>query len=339
VAGEATFDFQVDQSVYDEYAGDVQDYGYAWIVAASQWSSAFDEAAVSRGFAYDPNGNGDIHIYVTRDELLGGNVASNATGYNGTGYIYVAASVFASRNPTYIANVAFHEMGHSLGFIDVDGGCGSNSGMASPTSTTEDRASPGPCDVRAVLDKYGADASPILINVTGEGVSLEDPVVGPYFDIYANGNPVQLSWPKRNVGFLVLDRNGNGAIDDGKELFGNATPTLAGGPAANGYLALRDFDLDGNDLVDAKDTVFSKLRIWLDANQDGRSTPSELRGLSDLGIVSIALDYRESRKRDEWGNEFQYRASVELTRGRTISYDVFLVTISTACASATDGRK
>jgi hypothetical protein len=69
------------------------------------------------------------------------------------------------------------------------------------------------------------------------------------------------------------------------------------------------------------------LRVWIEQDRDGVGQPSELRTLSDVGVIAISVEYRESNKRDRWGNRFKYRAKVKARdpRMNKYSYDVFLV--------------
>jgi len=159
---------------------------------------------------------------------------------------------------------------------------------------------------------------------------------GVKFDLNANGTPDRLSWtaPGSGSAWLTLDRDHNNTIDSGKELFGNFTfqPEPQAGVERNGFRALAEYDkpenggnADGN--IDAKDAVFSHLRLWQDANQNGLSESGELHSLSEFGIESISLDYKESRHRDRYGNEFRYRAKLygqnHFDLGKW-AYDVFL---------------
>lgn len=162
-------------------------------------------------------------------------------------------------------------------------------------------------------------ASPILVDLDGDGLALTHPLAGVTFDLLGNGQPVRTGWTSGAAldAFLVLDRNGNGVIDSGSELFGNYTeqPSPEKKGEANGFLALAVFDErrnGGNDdrWIDAEDAIFSKLRLWLDANHDGVSQAAELFSLPARGVEGISLKYRESKRADTFGNVFRYKSRV-----------------------------
>jgi hypothetical protein len=110
------------------------------------------------------------------------------------------------------------------------------------------------------------------------------------FDHDGDGVKHGTGWVKADDGILVLDRNGNGTIDSGTELFGDNTIKAGGIKAQNGFDALKEMDSNSDGLVDANDARFVELRIWRDLNQDGTSELNELSTLSSLGIRSIGVN-------------------------------------------------
>ena len=176
-----------------------------------------------------------------------------------------------------------------------------------------------------------------MIDIAGNGFRLTDTVNGIMFDWANSGTKEQTAWT--DVGsddaFLVLDRNGNGTIDNGTELFGNFTPQPdpPSGVVRNGFLALAEYDKSANGgyqdgVIDRNDAVFMSLRLWRDANHNGISEWWELRTLSELNLESISLDFRQSKRTDQYGNQFRYRARVKDSRPGSVghwAWDVFFV--------------
>jgi hypothetical protein len=179
------------------------------------------------------------------------------------------------------------------------------------------------------------DPSPVLVDVLGDGFNLTDAPGGVLFDLNSDGVRERISWTAAGSddAWLALDRDGNGAIDNGRELFGNYTPQPKS-VNANGFIALAEYDGrdkggNGDGMINAADVVYNSLRLWRDANHNGVSDSDELHTLPSLNVVTFSLAFRESRRRDRWGNEFRYRARVygnARTGNGRWAYDLFLLT-------------
>jgi hypothetical protein len=172
-------------------------------------------------------------------------------------------------------------------------------------------------------------ASPIIIDIDGGGIQLTSWQNGVSFDVGADGITEQTGWTAQfsTNCFLALDRNGNGKIDNGAELFGNGTPQPAS-DAPNGYEALAVFDDlvnggNGDYAITNSDSVFANLRLWCDTNHDGASSANELFTLSQKGVQVISLDYRALTFVDSFENAYHYKSWALVNAVKRNTYDIF----------------
>ena len=247
----------------------------------------------------------------------------------------------------------FPQTGCAYGFMNNGGICGRSSEYlsncdyfdgeydAETCSCTEPSACqspPGGCEPYGGWDEQTCSCnpalSPIVVDVAGDGFDLTNSHDGVNFDMTSDGLPERMSWTAANSddAWLVLDRNGNGAIDSGTELFGNFT-TQPESTEKNGFLALAEFDKPANGgnsdgKITAADSVFSNLRLWQDVNHNAVSESSELYLFQAFDLNIIELDYKASKKTDEFGNTFRFRSKVKGGPISSVSrwaWDVFLV--------------
>lgn len=178
--------------------------------------------------------------------------------------------------------------------------------------------------------------TPIIIDTDGSGFHLTSAANGIKFDFFGNGQTLQVAWtqPGSTNGWLAIDLNGNGVIDSGQELFGNASPQPPLAPNEpdsdlNGFRALAEYDTNGDGVINKKDAQWGQLLVWIDTNHDGVSQPNELHHLDDIGIHSISLKYTQSPMTDAYGNQFKLKGHLNPDKGDNVNrviYDVYLTT-------------
>lgn len=165
---------------------------------------------------------------------------------------------------------------------------------------------------------------PVVVSLDDERYELTDTKGGVEFDLNGDGVTERIPWTAgKDDTFLVLDRNGNGMIDDGRELFSHVSPQHPS-RTPNGFEALRMFDdplNGGNDdgRLNGHDEIFGSLRLWLDADSDGSTDAGELVSLSSVGLAEIELDYSDALQHDDkHGNTFRYSAPAHFDDGRSV---------------------
>lgn len=161
---------------------------------------------------------------------------------------------------------------------------------------------------------------PLIIDFGAEGITLKSLEHGVNFDLDNNGFAEKTAWIGTEDGFLALDRNGNGKIDNGGELFGDQVIMKDGAKSTSGFVALKELDDKENGKIDSNDNAYDQLRVWIDANHNGKSESSELKSLKETGIVSISLDYHEvSLVDDETGTRIAETADVLMRNGDAVT--------------------
>ena len=147
-----------------------------------------------------------------------------------------------------------------------------------------------------------AMTDPLVINLSGVAGDLTAQKYS--FDIDADGDADQISFAGQGGGFLALDRNGDGTINDGGELFGTES--------GNGFKDLAEFDTDGNQWIDENDAVFDKLRIWMKSE----SGQDQLVALGQAGVGAIYLG--------NVSTEFAVKDEANTQQGQVRSSGMFL---------------
>ena len=143
---------------------------------------------------------------------------------------------------------------------------------------------------------------PLVINLSGAPGDLTEQKYS--FDIDSDGDADQISFAGKGSGFLALDRNDDGTINDGGELFGTES--------GNGFKDLAEFDTDGNQWIDENDAVFDKLRIWM-KDETGRD---QLVALGQAGVGAIYLG--------NVSTEFAVKGAANTQQGQVRSSGMFL---------------
>jgi hypothetical protein len=132
-------------------------------------------------------------------------------------------------------------------------------------------------------------ATPIVLDLNGDGIHTLAMDAGVTFDLLANGQAVQTGWVSPQDGLLVRDVNHDGTINDGGELFGSSTLLADGQRALDGYQALGALDSNQDGVINVADASFAELGVWVDSDSDGISETGEIRSLASLGITQLDL--------------------------------------------------
>jgi hypothetical protein len=255
----------------------------------------------------------------------------------------------------YISYVAAHEFYHVLGWDDYPAGSGLAAGCDGVSLMAGSynghpglpgdimcgdvipigNSYPPSSGVNCALEPGHPDCSPLLIDTNGNGFALTWARNGVDFDLNADGRRETVGWTRKDSddAWLAMDRDGNGGIDSGAELFGNVTRGCNGETAANGFEALKLLEKDcfgpsvQDGIIDSRDAVFQQLLLWHDSNKDGKTITEELVRVSESPLRAINTNYvTVSRMRK--GNEIRQISFVTWGVGRRFIVDVWLDTIA-----------
>ena len=138
-------------------------------------------------------------------------------------------------------------------------------------------------------------STPLVLSFDASPVRYVTSMAGA-FDLTGNGMSVATDWPTAHTPWLAMDRDGDGRITSGAELFGSATLLADGTRADNGFSALRELDDNGDGRITSADAAWSHLLLWSDGDASRTSDGSELSALEQHGIVSIDVDYSVDRR-------------------------------------------
>ncbi|MCJ0762037.1 Ig-like domain-containing protein [Variovorax terrae] len=280
------------QSIVGHYnASATSAYQQVGLIAQRLGGISYASGFMSAGFAVnttDPTTgqslNPGLH-FRSGDGLATGVEPSNPAYFQSLGQYYVgnalARQAIAPQWEVATANAqaANHLSNAGLSEVERD----ANRGLLAsplPAGATTEQWNPIGLDLGGGLSTTGLSASVVQFAVDGSAALADTPPAG------STGYLHRTAWLNGNDGFLVLDKNLNNAIDNGEELFSNAR--VAGG--ARGIASLATWDANGDGIIDASDPVYAQLKVWRDANGDGRIEPGEALTLADMGIT--ALNYQ-----------------------------------------------
>ncbi len=192
----------------------------------------------------------------------------------------------------------------------------------------------GDLDIHLTKERPKADftaarkaISPLVLDLDGDGLETTG-LTGSkvVYNLDGDGAANYTGWVAPDDGFLVYDRNGDGLINDGREMFGEGT-LKNDGPETfrNGFSALAQEDSNGDGWIDAQDISWGRLQVWRDLNQNGRSEKGELFGLEELGIARISLSYENAELVTMANGNYKYgQGHYQTTDGRKLAVsDIF----------------
>lgn len=169
---------------------------------------------------------------------------------------------------------------------------------------------------------YMPRRDPLVLDLDDSGIQTVGTSAGVHFDFDGNGFKELSGWVAPGEGVLMLDKDANGYLDNGAELFGDFTPLLNGLLAVNGFQALAQYDFNSDGRIDVQDPIWPELMVWQHDPEyrDQVADPDvlgELVSMDVLGIEAISLDSNIANQADPQGNTEVRYGLLERTDGST----------------------
>jgi hypothetical protein len=159
--------------------------------------------------------------------------------------------------------------------------------------------------------------TPLILDLDGNGINTTSVRQRAMFDHTGSGTPIKTGWISGRDGLLVRDLNGDGVINDGRELFGQGTLLANGQRANNGYEALSALDTNHDGIISSSDADFKSLMVWSETAVTGSMSGSgKLQSMADLEITSISLNSSQSGELNN-GNLIGLMGSFTTSDGKT----------------------
>lgn len=177
-----------------------------------------------------------------------------------------------------------------------------------------------------------AGLTPIVIDLNGDGIhTIARGASDATFDLLGNGSAIHSGWISGQDGFLAVDRNGNGKIDDINELFGGTTKGA-------GFAKLSSFDSNGDGVVDSHDAHFDQLRIWQDINGNHQTDAGELVTLAQAGVAALTVAHTDQPALDAQGNLHLERSNASMANGSSVDMTDVYFNVDAADAAAAGAK-
>ncbi|MDR0868931.1 MAG: hypothetical protein LBP75_10755 [Planctomycetota bacterium] len=194
------------------------------------------------------------------------------------------AATGASVEITRVSQLVVQQL---VGFSQNSGASGYAQLQSVALSVSEDWRAVIAAAGRRNYDSEGNYVDPLVLDLNGDGIDLKRIEAGAKFDLRGDGNAMNCGFVQGDDALLFWDADGDGVCSDGKELFGDQQGH------ANGFEKLREYDENGDGVIDERDAIYEQLRVWQDRDGDGVSTAEETQSLREANVKFIRLNYEQ----------------------------------------------